>query len=81
MDSIQDDIMSHVTQVFRDVFNRPDMVVTEGTTSRDVPGWDSLKNVYLFVEAESAFGIKFSIAEIDSLRNVGDLVRLIAAKR
>jgi acyl carrier protein len=45
-----------------------------------VHGWDSLMNVRLFVATEMEFGTRFDTAEINSLRNVGDLVRLIKAK-
>ena len=40
-----------------------------------------MAHIALVVEAECRFGITFRTAEIEALRRVGDLVRLIEAKR
>lgn len=69
-------IYATLTQVFRDVFDdefelRPDL------SAADVDGWDSLTHIRLMLTAEKAFRVKFSTSEIGSLKNVGDLVRLI----
>ena len=49
-------------------------------TAADVPGWDSVNHITLVVETERVFGIKFRTTEIEDLKNVGDLFRLIKAK-
>jgi acyl carrier protein len=74
------EILSKLTNIFRDVFDRPDLVLTNETTADKVEGWDSLMNVRLFVAMEMEFHIRFSTAEINSLSHVGDLVKLIASK-
>jgi len=73
-------ILVRLTDVFRDVFDRSDLVLTQSTTADQVNGWDSLMNVRIFVATEMEFGTRFDTAEISSLRNVGDLIRLINAK-
>jgi len=73
-------ILLRLTDVFRDVFDRYDIVLTPATTADQVNGWDSLMNVRIFVATEMEFGARFDTAEISSLRNVGDLIRLISAK-
>jgi acyl carrier protein len=73
-------ILDRLTEVFRDVFDRPDLTLGLSTTADQVHGWDSLMNVRLFVATEMEFGTRFDTAEINSLRNVGDLVKLIKAK-
>jgi acyl carrier protein len=73
-------ILVRLTDVFRDVFDRYDLVLTQSTTADQVNGWDSLMNVRIFVATEMEFGMRFDTAEISSLRNVGDLIRLISAK-
>jgi acyl carrier protein len=45
-----------------------------------VPGWDSLANVELMVEVEQSFGIRFRTGEVAGLKNVGELVSLIARR-
>jgi acyl carrier protein len=73
-------VMAELADVFRTVFDNPEIAITEATCADDVPGWDSMTHIALIVEAECRFGITFAAAELDSLRQVGDLARLIEAK-
>jgi acyl carrier protein len=66
--------------VFRDVFDDEELTVSPETTAADVPGWDSLMHVRLIVALESALRVRFSSAEVASLKNVGELVGLIERK-
>jgi len=75
------EIYAALTQVFRDVFDDDDIVLTAGTTADDIAGWDSQAHVNLVVAAEVEFGIRFRTAELESLHNVGEFVQLIAGKR
>lgn len=75
------EIYSALTEVFQDVFDDDDIVLTPRTTASDVPGWDSQAHVNLVVAAEARFGIRFRTAELESLHNVGDFVQLIARKK
>jgi acyl carrier protein len=68
----KNEIISRLTPIFRDVFSDNALVVREGTTAADVPTWDSLSN--------KAFGVKFSIKDVRSLKNVGELMTLIQKK-
>ena len=43
-------------------------------------GWDSFNHINIVVAIESKFGIKFHTAEVEELRNVGDLVELVEKK-
>ena len=73
-------IYDTLTTIFRDVFLRDDMVLSAGLSAQQVPDWDSFKQIEIIIAVESQFGIKFGTREMDSLNNVGDLVRLIAGK-
>lgn len=66
--------------VFRTVFNDPNLVLTDETTAEDVPGWDSLAHVGLMFSLESEFGITFSDNELSGLGNVGVLRQVIERK-
>jgi acyl carrier protein len=74
-------VMAELIDVFRTVFDDPDIAITETTSADDVPGWDSMTHIALIVEAECRFGVTFAAAELESLSRVGDLARLIEAKR
>ncbi len=77
----EDAIIAELTPVFQDVLDEPDLVLTPQTQAADVPGWDSVAHITLVVALEQKFGIRFQTAEIEELRNVGDLARLIAHKK
>jgi acyl carrier protein len=73
-------VFERLTEVLRDVFDNDEIVATPLLTAQKVSGWDSLGNVRLFVEIERAFSVRFSAMEINSLKNVGQLVELIERK-
>jgi acyl carrier protein len=68
-------ILDRLTPVLRDVFDCDELVVTPQLIANDVPGWDSLGNVRLFVEIERTFSVRFSATEISTLRDVGQLIQ------
>jgi len=74
------DILHTLKEIFCDIFDLPSIVLTPEMTAADVPGWDSVNHITLVVETERVFGIKFRTTEIEDLKNVGDLVRLIEAR-
>jgi acyl carrier protein len=76
----QEAIYTALTEIFNDVFMREDMQLTPALTARDVPGWDSFKQIEIMVSVEERFGIKLNTREIDSMKCVGDLAAVIAAK-
>jgi len=75
-----DSLLEPLQEVFRDVFDDPDLVIGESMTANDVSGWDSLMHINLIIAVESRFGVKFATAEISSLKNVGMLAQLVADK-
>ena len=75
-----EEILSEVAEIMRDVFDVDDLAVTMDTTAEDVEEWDSLTHIRLIVALERKFGFKFKNSEIESLKNVGDLVNLVATK-
>lgn len=74
------EIYAALTEIFHDVFMRDDLELKPELTARDVKGWDSFKQIEIIISAEERFGIKLNTKELDSLQNVGDLARVIAAK-
>jgi len=75
-----DRILDQLTSLFREVFDDDSIVLSPGTTADDIDGWDSQAHVSLIVAAEMRFGIRFRTAELESLHDVGELLRLIAQK-
>jgi len=75
-----DDVYAGLNGIFRDVFDDDTIVVKPELTADDVAEWDSLSHVRLVLAVQKHFNAKFSAAEIASLKNVGDLARLIQTK-
>jgi acyl carrier protein len=73
-------ILAQLAQICRTIFDDQSIVLTHDMTAEDVPGWDSMNHIFLVVEIERQFGVKFQTAEMEELRNVGELVTLIGAK-
>jgi acyl carrier protein len=69
-----------LTDIFRDVFMNDDMQLNPDLTAKDVPGWDSFKQIEIIIAIEEKYGIKFHTKELDSLGNVGDLARVVMTK-
>jgi acyl carrier protein len=73
-------IYEKLTTIFHDVFLRDDIVLSAELSARQVPDWDSFKQIEIIIAVEESFGIKFRTREMDNLNNVGDLARLIVSK-
>ena len=73
-------IYAAMAEIIADIFMRDDIVLSPSLSARDVKGWDSFKNVEVILATESYFMTKLTSAEIDNLRSLGDLVRIVAQR-
>ena len=70
-----------LTLLFREVFDRQDLVLSRKTIAADIPEWDSLMHIHVIMAAEKRFGVRFAPGEIANLmNNVGELLDLIVRK-
>lgn len=76
----RDDITATLQAIFRDVFHDSGLVVTGPMTAADVEAWDSLSNIQMILEVESAFRVRLAAAQVSNLADVGDLISLIESK-
>jgi len=74
------EIYAGLGEIFRDVFLSDDIQLRPELSAKDVPGWDSFKQIDIILAVEEKYRIKLNTRELDSLQNVGDLVRVIAAR-
>lgn len=73
-------ITERANEIFREVFDNPDLSISEEMKAEDVEGWDSLAHIQLIVALEKEFKIKFKASEAMGLQNIGELLRLIRSK-
>jgi acyl carrier protein len=73
------DILNRLTQILRDLLSDDSIVLTMDTKRDEVANWDSFAYISFIVAVESEFGVKFSVAEVESFQNVGAIARRISA--
>lgn len=76
----KEEIYEKLNAVFRDVFDDDSITVSENTTSADIDGWDSLEHINLIAAVEQEFGIRFGMGQVVTMKNVGEMAAIIAAK-
>ena len=74
------DILEGVSQVFADTLDEDTLTLTESSTADDVEGWDSLMHVQLVVAVEKKFKVRFTAKEIQSWKNIGEMIDSISSK-
>lgn len=75
------DTLKTIEAILRDIFDDDTLQINETTTADDIEDWDSLAQIRIAAEVESAFSVKFSFVELQGMKNVGDMVRLIEEKK
>jgi len=73
-------IINKLTDIFRDVLENEEIVLQPQTTAEDIAEWDSLNHIQLVVAIEKAYKIKFTTAEIQNWKSVGEMVDSINTK-
>ncbi len=76
----REEIFVRLNKVFRDVFDDDTIVVYPRTTADDIEDWDSLEHITLIAAVEREFRMKFKMGEISSMKNVGEMARIIAER-
>ena len=73
-------IYARLNKVFRDVFDDDSITVNTKTTANDIEDWDSLEHITLIAAVEKEFKMKFKMGEISSMKNVGEMAGIVAAR-
>lgn len=73
--------IDELTPVFRQVFDDESIVLTRRSTADDIDDWDSLTHMNLVIAVELRFKVKFALGELQTLKNVGDMLDLINKKK
>jgi acyl carrier protein len=76
-----DSVLEQLQPIFRDVLDQDDLVITRESNAGNVKDWDSLAHVNLVTAVEKRFKVRFALGELQSMKNVGDMVDLIHAKQ
>lgn len=73
-------IKEKLQEIFREVFEDDEIVLSGELTADDIEDWDSLTHIQLIEEIEESFKIEFTLQEITGLNNVGEFLSLVERK-
>lgn len=76
----REEVYESLNEVFQDVFDDEDIRVNDATTAADIEDWDSLEHINLIVAVEKKFNIKFNMGEVNTFKNVGEMVDIIMTR-
>lgn len=74
------EIIPRLNEVFRDVFGDSSISVTVSTTADDIDDWDSIEHINLIGAVEAEFGMRFKMREVSGMKNVGEMINIIAER-
>jgi len=74
------EIITSVQNIFIDILDNEDIVLTDETTLDDIEEWDSLTHIQLIVAIEKGLKVRFTSQEIISWKNVGEMIDCILTK-
>jgi acyl carrier protein len=77
---MKNDIESRLAAIMRDVLGDPRLVITRASNAETLPGYDSLAHINIISAVEQEFDLRFELADILDLNDVGDMVALIERK-
>ena len=75
-----DAMLEELQEIFRDILDQPDLVLTRESNAQNVEDWDSLAHINLVTAIEKRFKVKFALGELQELKNVGDMIDLLHKK-
>jgi len=76
----RDQIITEIEPIFQDVLDQPNLKLTPESNALNVEDWDSLAHVTLVGAVERRFKLRFTLAELQGLKNIGDMANLIQKK-
>ena len=77
----REEVFETVNGIFRDVFEDDTIVVTDETTAADIEDWDSYEHINLINAIEKAFSMKFTMGQVVSMKNVGEMVDILLGQQ
>ena len=77
---MMDEIYAQLNEIFREVFDNPEITVSPEMTADDIEEWDSMTHMNLILMVELHFEIEFDQKEVLQFENVGELATSISNK-
>ena len=75
------EILDKLQQIFRDVFENEQLVITADTCQEDIVDWDSLMHITILEVVMDEFDINFTLDEMIELIDVKSMTEAIKRKK
>ncbi len=76
----RESVVKRLQDIFRDIFNEPDLLIYDNMTANNIDEWDSLNHINLLGAIQREFKIEFALIELQHLNSVGTLIDYILKK-
>jgi acyl carrier protein len=73
-------VFADVQGIASDLFGIPANQVTGQSSPESIEAWDSTQHLNLVLALEEKFGIALSPEEMEQMRNIGEVVRVVENK-
>ncbi|MEK7644186.1 MAG: acyl carrier protein [Patescibacteria group bacterium] len=70
--------MSKLKTILSKILNLDENSINDATSPDNVESWDSFNGLMIVSELESAFGVKFTMDEVVSVKSVGEIKAALA---
>ena len=73
-------ILKEINDIFIEIIDDKDVVLSESTTAEDIDEWDSLTHIQIIVSLEKHFKLRFESQEIQEWKNIADIINSVIEK-
>lgn len=70
----KEQLVGEIQQIAREIFAKPELVITDTLTAADVDTWTSLSFMQFLTAIEDKYSFKFKMMELLQLRNMGAVI-------
>lgn len=76
----QQSVLQALNEIYVDVLDNEEIVLSPETVAADIEEWDSLSHIQLIVAVEKQFKLQFKTQEVQEFANVGSICEAILNK-
>jgi acyl carrier protein len=69
-----------LTEIVANVLTIDPSILSDESNAKNTPNWDSARHIDLMLAVEVAFDVQFTMPEITSMQNLGDMRALLTQK-
>ena len=70
----REQLVEEIQAIAREIFVKPELVITDATSAIDVDTWTSLSFMQFLTAIEEKYGFRFNMMELLQLRNMGAVI-------